>query len=281
LKNKHEQKICRATVKKLQFTRRIIAFNETFVPTGKAHKLKPLAVIWHEATAGRKREDIVSTFYAFFLQHRDIGHIVIWLDNCTAQNKNWCLFTFLVWLVNSDSVNVRTVELKYLEPGHTFMSADSFHSQVERSMKQRGKVYDFGDFEACVKNANSGKVDVKSMLYSDFYDWRDESSSYKLARMTPRPHVADMVWVKAERGQNSIEYKNTFDQQTAFKCNFFNARTAKQGVPTAVARSSARGVPQEKKDDILRKLMGLMPSTRQTFWKDLPVAHVSDLVTDE
>ena len=119
------------------------------------------------------------------------------------------------------------------------------------------------------------------MLYSDFYDWRDESSSYKLARMTPRPHVADMVWVKAERGQNSIEYKNTFDQQTAFKCNFFNARTAKQGVPTAVARSSARGVPQEKKDDILRKLMGLMPSTRQTFWKDLPVAHVSDLVTDE
>ena len=98
MKNKHEQKICRATVKKLQFTRRIIAFNETFVPTGKAHKLKPLAVIWHEATAGRKREDIVSTFYAFFLQHRDIGHIVIWLDNCTAQNKNWCLFTFLVWL---------------------------------------------------------------------------------------------------------------------------------------------------------------------------------------
>jgi len=31
--------------KSVLFTRRIIAFNETFVPTGKAHKLKPLAVI--------------------------------------------------------------------------------------------------------------------------------------------------------------------------------------------------------------------------------------------
>jgi len=266
--------------KSVLFTRRIIAFNESFVPTGKTQKLKPFAVIWHEATAGRKREDIVSTFYAFFLQHRDTDHIVIWLDNCAAQNKNWCLFTFLVWLVNSDIVNVRIIEFKYLEAGHTFMSADSFHSQVERSMKQCDKVYDFGDFEACVNNANSGKADVKSMLYSDFYDWRDESSTYKLTRMTPRPYVADMVWLKAERGQNSIEYKTSFDQQTVFKCNFLNARAAKQGVSKAVARSSARGIPQEKKDDILLKLTRLMPSNRMAFWKDLPVSAVSDLVTD-
>jgi len=117
--------------KSVLLTRRIIAFNETFVPTGKAQKLKPFAVIWHEATAGRKREDIISTFYAYFLQHRDTDHIVIWLDNCAAQNKNWCLFTFLVWLVNSDTVNVRIIEFKYLQAGHTFMSADSFNSQVE------------------------------------------------------------------------------------------------------------------------------------------------------
>ena len=48
-----------------------------------------------------------------------------------------------------------------------------------------------------------------------------------------------------------------------------------------VARSSARGIPQEKKDDILQKLTRLMPSSRMAFWKDLPVSAVSDLVTDQ
>ena len=35
---------------------------------------------------------------------------------------------------------------KYFEPGHTFMSADNFHHQVERRMRQKKNVEDFQDF---------------------------------------------------------------------------------------------------------------------------------------
>lgn len=73
------------------FTRRIIAFNESFVPVANKHDLKPLAVVWHEAIAGRKREDITSAFHKFFTTYRDI---VLWLDNCAAQNKNWGLLSY-------------------------------------------------------------------------------------------------------------------------------------------------------------------------------------------
>lgn len=38
--------------KTVLFTRRIIAFNESFVPLGKDPQCSPLAVLWHEATAG-------------------------------------------------------------------------------------------------------------------------------------------------------------------------------------------------------------------------------------
>lgn len=48
------------------FTPRIIAFNESFVPVGTKQNLRPIAVIWHEGIAGRKKEDIISTFHAFF-----------------------------------------------------------------------------------------------------------------------------------------------------------------------------------------------------------------------
>ncbi|KAI4790401.1 hypothetical protein KUCAC02_034655, partial [Chaenocephalus aceratus] len=53
------------------------------------------------------------------------------------------------------------ITLKFFQPGHTFMSADSFHHGVEQEMKSRpgGVVYDFDDFLSVVGNSNSKKVD--------------------------------------------------------------------------------------------------------------------------
>jgi len=70
------------------FTKRVIAFNESFVPIGPKGCIKPLAIIWHEGIQGRKQEDLTSCFRAFFLHFKDIKKITIWLDNCSAQNKN-------------------------------------------------------------------------------------------------------------------------------------------------------------------------------------------------
>jgi len=70
------------------FTRRIISFNESFVPLGDKGICHPMAVLWYEGVAGRKKEEIISTFHKFFLEHRDKKKITLWLDNCSAQNKN-------------------------------------------------------------------------------------------------------------------------------------------------------------------------------------------------
>lgn len=51
------------------FTTKVVIFDGSFVPVGKKQKfVKPLAAIWHEGTAGRKKEEIVSSFHAFFLK---------------------------------------------------------------------------------------------------------------------------------------------------------------------------------------------------------------------
>lgn len=112
----------------------------------------PAAVIWHEALAGRKKEDICSVFHQYLLSQRDVLTIKIWLDNCVAQNKNWTLFSFIAHIINSSDIAANIIEISYFEPGHTFMSADSFHHQVEQSLNSYdsasktgggGKVYDF------------------------------------------------------------------------------------------------------------------------------------------
>jgi len=54
---------------------------------------------------------------------------------------------------------------------------------------------------------------------------------------------------------------------------------AKNGVTRPVARESPRGIPQNKKDDSLAKLGNVIPPSRLTFWRDLPVADVADWIT--
>ena len=266
--------------KSVLFARRIIAFNESFIPVGSRQNLKPLAVLWHEAIAGRKREDIISAFHAFFATYRDIPQIALWLDNCAGQNKNWGLLCYLVYLVNSDETSTEIIELNYLEPGHTFMSADSFHHRVELSMKQRGKIYDFNDYEQCVRNSCSGGVDVKSMTVSDFRDWVDESSAYKIAKSTPRPYLAEIVWIRFQRGKVTFDYKTEFGQTDVTTCNFLTAKACKNGVATGATRLIPRGIPADKKADIIAKLSAVMPATRVQFWRDLPTAPVPDLITE-
>jgi hypothetical protein len=113
--------------KRAIFTQRIIAFNESFVPLGKKPKTKPFACLWNESVSGRKKEDIVSTFHAFFIYNRDLKSFINWLDNCSAQNKNWTLFSYLTNIINSSLIAADSIILRYFEPEHTFMSADSFH----------------------------------------------------------------------------------------------------------------------------------------------------------
>lgn len=161
--------------KEVIFVPRITVFNESLVPVGKGKKIKPLAVLWHEGIAKRSKEDIISAYYAFFLKNRDKEIVTIWMDNCSAQNKNWALFSFFVQIVNSKEVSLKSLTIKYFEPGHSFMSADHFHHQVELSMKKHKTVWDFDDFVACVSSANGGKTDVIQMSFKNFFNWKDFS----------------------------------------------------------------------------------------------------------
>ena len=88
---------------------------------------------------------------------RDVRHLVIWMDNCGPQNKNWTLYPTLVQAVNDNTNTLKTITLKYFEAGHTFMSADSFHHQVEKEAKSQGYLYDFKDF--CQVCRQSWEVD--------------------------------------------------------------------------------------------------------------------------
>ena len=154
-------------IKTCVFTKRIIAFNETFAPLGGKHKSKPgkpIGILWHEAVTGRDTRDIARTNYKLIrsFRHRDCKHFIFCADNCTAQNRNWLLYTALCAEVNQKRGR-DTITIKYFEKGHTFMSVDSFHHLVEKEMRKMTCLYDFDDFVSCVSN----KGEVLTLDYSD------------------------------------------------------------------------------------------------------------------
>lgn len=257
--------------KRVIFTQRIIAFNESFALLGKRSKHKPFACLWNESLAGRKKEDLISTFHAFFTSFRDVKHFILWLDNCTAQNKNWSLFSYLIFVINSNEVGAESITFRYFEPGHSFMSADSFHHQVEMSLKRQKKVYDFADFEMCVQRANSGRVNVKHMNLEDFYCWKDHSSLYKINHATPRPILLSMVEVIVTRGKYTISYKNDFEG-TSHNLDFLKMKSLRHdGMICPPSVNVPRGITEERKNGMCNNILPLIPANRHSFWRSLPV----------
>lgn len=267
--------------KEIIFTPRIICFNESFVPLGKQSLTnKPVAVIWNEGVAGRSKCDIISTFYKFFLFHRDAKEITIWLDNCASQNKNWTLYCFFVYIINSLEVSVNLLKIKYLQTGHTFMSADSFHHQVEKSLKQTGKVLDFEDFLLCVRKSNSSRVEVIEMKLDDFHDFCDFSSRFKMNKITPKPYLANFVQVQFTRGSKNLFYKTKFSGPLN-ELNFLLAKNFKEEIPKPPVRLAPKGIDKERKAKLLQKLADIVPSNRLAFWQDLPETDGATIIDSD
>ena len=260
------------------FTKRIVAFHETFATVGKKAKGKgkenTTSVVWHEGVAGRKAEEIASAFVSALEKDRDRKHVILWLDNCTAQNKNWCLITTLVGLVNSDAVEFEDITLKFFETGHTFMSADSFHHGVELEMKKGkgGNVYDFPEFVDVVKKSNSGKVDVIVLDNEKVRAYKGGQSQVKLKKA--KVLLGKMCVFQLRRGSRNLHFKTSHAdddfQQVDFLKNAFSL-----DLPPKL-RTEGRGIPDAKKTDIVSKLCPMMPASRRSFWENMMIGDAVD-----
>lgn len=269
--------------KAVLFTPRVIAFNESIVPIGKNDNISdPIAYLWHEAIMGRYNEDIISCFYKYFLSHKDVKKFTMWLDNCSAQNKNWAFFGFLVHIINSTMIAAEYIEIYYFEPGHTFMSADHFHHQVEQSLNPKKKVYNFEDYVKAVKNSNRQNVTAVEMTLDDFYEWRDAYSYYKVSKTKPRPYLADMVYVRADRGSLTLKYRKEYSTSAdEFNLDFLQAKFSKSGVPLPPKKSEYRGISKERKEKLIKNLGKLMPDHKLEFWETLAETDSETKLGDE
>ncbi|CAG9829587.1 unnamed protein product [Diabrotica balteata] len=145
------------------------------------------------------------------------------------------------------------ITINYFEPGHTFMSADSFHHQVELSLKKKKKVYDYHDFVKAVKTCNLNRVVVKEMGVSDFLIWKDLSSQSKLKKTESRIYLSQIVKVIVKR-ESKILHVKIDDSEDLIEMDFLQAKVLKSGIKDPIPVTKPSGIAKKRKEQILKNL---------------------------
>ena len=139
--------------KETAFNRRLTVSHETLAPLGDATAEKPvISAIWQGAVAGRTGCEVTDAVLrlqnAPQLPSDEYEHLVILLNNCTGQNKNYIMFSTLYVTIRTGIIPFSTLTLKFFIPGHSFMSADAFHAAVERNIKKNRVHLNIQEFAA-------------------------------------------------------------------------------------------------------------------------------------
>jgi len=261
------------------FTPRLVTYLEAYTPLGNAAGLLNYISVWHEAISGRRCWNLASSFYAFLIavsvtysDHEGSITLVIWLDNCTSQNKNWTLFAWLLHWVNKLK-NIRKIILKFLEIGHSHMSADSTHGVVERLLRRAEQVHDFNHFIRTCQKA-SVKYTVEPLEYHDHYKLPNLTKTPKPVTF---PKLREMKRVMFVKGSYKLHYSNSMEGEFE-TANILS--TTQFPDMEALRQPEARGMNDKKKQKIVENLGDLLPADSKDWWSNLKSSEtIRDLLT--
>lgn len=161
------------------------------------------------------------------------------------------------------------------------MSADEFHHQVEHALKKKKKVYDFDDFADAVATTNNRKTVVKKMAVTDFCKIADDTSTARIQQSSPRAYLRDMSEILFKKGSLCLFYKTDFTADY-IQLEYLKKTIAKKGFTVHVQKTEARGITDERKNNIIQRLGPLMPANRMLFWQSLATNNAAaDLMINQ
>ena len=260
------------------FTPRLTCFNETFAllmpskcedrAARKQHKYST-CVLWHDGLAGRGCEEVTAAFYLFLTTTcRDVKNVVLWLDNCAGQNKSWTLMSTLLKVVHSNTTQTETVTLKYLEPGHTSMSADAIHQVVSKNLRRAGKVEDMQDYVTANEDAGVRVLCMQpgvNMVQTE--DAISRHALKVLADEGERPYLASFKVVQFKRGSTELWTKTSLHDTVWTAYNVMKSSASVDEQPPI--RQHAATASRERLEGIYTKLASHMAQHKRLFWKQL------------
>ncbi|XP_045457964.1 uncharacterized protein LOC123668235 isoform X1 [Melitaea cinxia] len=170
----------------------------------------------------------------------------------------------MVMIVNNESNEVESITINYLTKGHTHMAADAVHANIERKIKRQRGIYDFSDLKDCVLRARKC---IKIVEIQQRHEWPKKKRAGRAGEPLKDFQLKAVVQVKFVKGSRNILYKTRYDEQFQ-ELDFLAKKFDIQSIAPVV--KEPRGVKSVKKNDIINKLVPMMPESRRAFWHHLP-----------
>ena len=126
--------------------------------------------IYDETVAKKGSNDVCSMLQLFLnsFVSDSVKHLTLFCDSCGGQNKNYTVFRFLYYLVNT-AKRFQSLHVIYPIRGHSYMECDKNFSLIN----QKSKVYTVDEWAEVAANSRKTPSPFKviSCLQDTFYDY--------------------------------------------------------------------------------------------------------------
>lgn len=136
--------------------------------------------LWDETNGKKGSDEIGTSLFSYFMNlPPEITKVVTYSDTCAGQNRNQFVMALYIYIILR-SPTINTIEVNFMESGHSYLEADSMHSAIEYSKRHR-KLYTVGEYRIVIENARHKKektqhkeevkpYDVKVIEFHEVFD---------------------------------------------------------------------------------------------------------------
>ncbi len=258
------------------YKRKLAVFNLTVyeVASKQGH-----AFLWDEINGQRGSNEIATCVSKFILSTlpKETKHLRLYSDSCPGQNKNAIMACMLQYSLSKHD-GLETIQMNFLEPGHTHMECDSMHSAIEKA-SEYAKIYVPNDWENVVRMAKKRGLPYKvnRLTFNDFLDFK----SFKTSQM-PNVHKATDSTILNWKDVRCLLFEKDLQNSMFAKCEYWDEykeihtnlrRGRRSSIISQPQNAYKEKIPISKK--IYEDLMALCKdntiiSEYHDFYKNLP-----------
>lgn len=256
--------------------------------------------VWDELNGNKGSNEIGSCLITYLKSlPKTVRHIASFSDTCGGQNRNRNIVAAMLYAVQMID-NLDTIDLKFMESGHSYLDADSMHARIEESRHHK-RIYTPREYGLIMQSARlrPAPYHVNHMKFDDFYDWKSYSTETchnvkKISNSSsgdPKVQWLKIKWLRFEKSRaNIVQFKYDLYAPTFLELDVCGSKgnapkrrcTRTQNKSGSEARIAAV-IPKKayrslipisdlKKKDLLEMLRKkIIPSEYAHFYENLPV----------
>ena len=176
----------------MYYMRKLCVYNLSVYSLGDG---KGSCYLWTESNGMRGSSEIATCLRKYILSlPTSVEHVILYSDACTGQNRNQIIAASLLQAITYIP-NLKLIDHKFLESGHTHMECDSMHSAIEFA-KKNPQIFVPSQWDTVVTMARRrDPYTVAPIRHTDILDFKSVKTS-QLKGQSKSSQGQKVAWTK-------------------------------------------------------------------------------------